>query len=81
MADQTSMPPQLVRYWVAGAGAAKIRWSTPGDFDRCVREIQKAVTEDGKAPLSDRVIKGICSNLHRAATGANPGSAPGEKRG
>jgi hypothetical protein len=24
--DVTHMPPQLVKYWVAGAGAAKINW-------------------------------------------------------
>jgi hypothetical protein len=23
-------------YWVHGEGAAKIRWGTPGDFQRCV---------------------------------------------
>lgn len=26
------MPAQLQRYWLAGKGAAKIRWNTPGDF-------------------------------------------------
>lgn len=81
VADVTSMLPQLVRFWVAGEGASRIRWGTPGDFNRCVLAIQKEVVEDGKAPLPDRVIKGLCANLHRAATGANPGQAPGEKRG
>jgi len=70
----------LKRYWTTGAGAPKIRWGTPGDFDRCVRAIQKAVTDDGRPPLSDRTIKGLCSNLHVRATGARPGQAPSEKR-
>lgn len=69
---------RLMRYWAEGAGAAKIRWGVDGDFDRCIREIQKAVTDGGKAPLPDNEIKGLCSNLHARATGARPGHAPGE---
>jgi hypothetical protein len=73
-----------MRYWSEGPGAAKIRWgdtTPPGDFERCIIEIQKAVTDGGKPPLPDRVIKGLCSNLHRRATGASPGHAPGETTG
>jgi hypothetical protein len=70
---------RLKAYWTTGAGAPLIRWGTPGDFDRCVREIQKAIVKDGRAPLPDRTIKGLCSNLHVRATGARPGQAPGEK--
>jgi hypothetical protein len=72
---------RLKRYWTEGPGAAKINWGISGDFDRCIVEIQKAVTDGGKPPLSDSTIKGLCSNLHRRATGASPGHAPGEQAG
>lgn len=78
MAAGTGLPPQLIRYWTAGAGAAKIGWGTPGDFDRAIALIQAAITKDGGAPLSDRVIKGLVATLHKLATGATPGHAPGE---
>jgi hypothetical protein len=74
MADTTQLPPQLVRYWVAGEGAGKIGWGTPGDFNRCRVAIQAAVVKDGDAPLSDRVLSGLCSNLHVLATGGRPGT-------
>lgn len=76
----TRMPPQLVRYWTAGPGAAKIGWGRSGDFDRCIRNIESEVSEHGK-PLSPRVVKGLCATLHRIATGATPGHAPGESHG
>jgi hypothetical protein len=37
------MPPALQRYWVAGPGAAKIRWGTPGAMTRCARNLAKYV--------------------------------------
>jgi hypothetical protein len=77
MAEGTGMPPQLLRYWTAGAGGAKINWGVPGDFNRCRVLIQQEVTEHG-APLSPRVINGLCATLHKIATGATPGHAPGE---
>lgn len=58
-------------YWSEGKGAAKIRWGTDGDFDRCVRELSKYV--------GPGVVKGLCANLHKRATGATPGNAPGER--
>lgn len=67
------------RYWAFEEGAAKIRWGTPGDFDRCITEVQAAVTKDGKKPLPDGMIKGYCATLHKMATGATPGHAPGEQ--
>src|SRR5690242_10642472 len=73
----TRLPPQLLKYWVAGAGAAKIGWGTPHDFYRCRREIQAEVSEKG-APLAPNVINGLCATLHKIATGASPGHAPGE---
>lgn len=70
---------RLMHYWAEGDGAAKIGWGRAGDFDRCVHLVQEAVTKDGKAPLPDREIKGLCSNLHQRATGARPGHAPAEQ--
>lgn len=60
---------RLMRYWAEGAGAAKVRWGEPGDFDRCVTELGKYV--------GPGIVKGLCSNLHQRATGARPGHAPG----
>ena len=68
---------RLMTYWAEGEGAAKVRWGEPGDFDRCLIQIEKAVTDGGKAPLPPGVIKGLCANLHKRATGARPGHAPG----
>ncbi|WP_263999408.1 phage minor head protein [Mycobacterium yunnanensis] len=73
VAGMSTMPAQFKKYWgPGGIGGAKIRWGTPGDFDRCVRSINTKIAEDGK-PLPDREIKGLCSNLHREYLGQNPG--------
>lgn len=72
---------RLKYYWAEGAGAEKIRWGVPGDFDRCVILVQKAVTDGGKPPLADHEIKGYCAEMHKRATGFVPGHAPGEKFG
>lgn len=77
----TNLPPALVAYWTKGEGAAKIGWGQGGDFARCKLEINAAIVKGGKKPLSDRVISGLCSDLHVIATGARPGHAPGEKQG
>lgn len=74
----TALPPQLIRYWIAGPGAAKIAWNTPGDFNRCRVAIQAEITKDGKPPLSDRVISGLCATLHKLATGGSPGHGSAE---
>lgn len=60
---------RIKNYWAHGEGAAKIGWGTPGDHSRCVRLIQEAVTKGGHAPLPDREIHGLCTNLQREATG------------
>lgn len=60
----------LRRYWTEGEGAAKIRWGVPGDFDRCVRHLEKYVSDP----------KGYCSDMHQRATGARPGHAASEQR-
>lgn len=70
---------RLKAFWASGRGAAEIGWGQDGDFDRCVVLIQKAVTKDGQKPLPDRMIKGLCANLHKEATGAWPGHAPAEE--
>lgn len=61
---------RLKAYWTTGEGAAKIAWGTGGDFARCETEVGKYV------PAKD--VKGYCANLHKRATGAWPGHAPGE---
>lgn len=78
MAAGTEMPPQFLRYWLAGEGAAAIDWDTPGDFNRCRVEIQAKVTEHGGKPLSDRMISGLCATLHKMATGGSPGHGAAE---
>jgi HK97 family phage prohead protease len=59
-------PHQLAQWWERGAGAAKIRWKTPGDFDRCVR---LAVSE---AHMDPERARGFCAERHHAATGEWP---------
>ena len=52
-------------YWTTGSGAAKIRWNTPGDWGRCVRQLGKYMTRDQ--------AEGYCQNLHKRATGVYTG--------
>ena len=56
---------RLRRYWTVGEGALKIRWGTPGDFDRCVTQLSKYMP--GRA-------EGYCNHLHKRATGMWTGS-------
>lgn len=51
---------ELRRYWLRGRGAAKIRWNTPGDWTRCVRQLSKYM-----GPRA----KGYCALRHKEATG------------
>jgi DNA topoisomerase IB/2'-5' RNA ligase len=54
----------LRRYWSpAGKGGLKIRWNTPGDWTRCVRQLRKYVRDP----------KGLCSVYHKQFTGVYPG--------
>jgi hypothetical protein len=55
----------LRRYWTKGKGAAKIRWGTPGDWTRCVRNLSKYM-----GPRA----KGYCQLRHKEATGVYTGS-------
>lgn len=68
------MPPQLRRSYLTGKVAARIRWGTPGDFTRCVRQAAKH-----GIPMRQR--KGMCATLHKQATGIWPGDRrnPGRK--
>jgi hypothetical protein len=54
----------LRRYWARGKGAAKIRWGTAGDFNRCVRRLSKYMT-----PMR---AKGYCNLRHKQAIGIYP---------
>ncbi len=51
---------ELRQYWLRGKGAAKIRWNTPGDWTRCVRQLSKYM-----GPRA----KGYCALRHKEATG------------
>lgn len=62
---------RLDKYWTEGKGSQEIQWGLPGDFDRCVVAMHRV-------GVPSHMIPGHCSNLHRRATGANPGSAPAE---
>lgn len=54
----------LREYWTTGKGGLKIRWGTPGDFTRCVKQVDKYMP--GRA-------KGYCANLHKRMNGFWPG--------
>lgn len=64
MAD-LSPGERLERHWKYGPGALKIRWSTPGDWTRCHRELAEHVG-------SERAAR-ICSQWHKDMTGVYPG--------
>lgn len=51
---------KLRRYWTVGPGGAKIRWNTPGDWKRCVRQLSKH--------LGPRA-RGYCALRHKEMTG------------
>jgi hypothetical protein len=74
------MPIQFRKYWLEGAGSQVIRWGVDGDFDRCCTAINAKIEEHGSKPLPDHEIRGLCARLHKAATGATPGHAPGESK-
>ena len=54
----------LRRYWTVGKGGLKIRWNTPGDWTRCVRQLRKYM-----GPRA----KGYCALRHKEMTGVWPG--------
>lgn len=78
----SGMPIQFQKYWLpGGAGGTAIAWNSPGDFMRCVELINAKIEQHGGKPLPDHEIKGLCATLHKKATGATPGHAPGEQMG
>lgn len=66
---QSRLNGELERYWTRGEGAAKIRWGTPGDFNRCVRNLREHFPADPE---------GLCANLHHEALGVWPGREHGK---
>lgn len=60
---------RLRTYWTKGAGAGKIRWGQPGDFDRCRKQLGKYVTNPSH-------LAGTCANLHYVALGYWPNQGP-----
>jgi hypothetical protein len=56
---------ELRHYWTHGAGGAKIRWNTPGDWTRCVRHLEKYM-----GPRA----KGYCQLRHKEMDGVYTGS-------
>lgn len=52
---------QLRIYWTRGKGATKIRWGTPGDWKRCVRQLRKylGTRADGYCQLRHREVNGF----------------------
>ena len=57
---------QLEQFWKNGEGALRIRWGTPGDFTRCVNELDEHVGPER--------AKRICAQWHHDKTGMWPGS-------
>lgn len=63
------MPEQLIRYWTAGPGGAKVGYGTPGQFDRLCALLAEAT----KGTLPEAVIKGLAAKLIHRVTGQWPG--------
>jgi hypothetical protein len=57
---------RLRRYWTRGEGAAKIRWGTPGDWNRCVKYLSKylGVRAKGYCQLRHKDALGIYTATH-----------------
>lgn len=56
---------RLRDYWTHGAGAAKIAWGTPGDFNRCRVNLAEYV--------KPQYLNGYCANRHYDALHIWPG--------
>lgn len=65
MLAASRVPENLAEYWTTGEGAARIRWGTSGDFNRCRENLAQYV-----APGQ---LSGMCANLHHRALGKWPG--------
>lgn len=64
---------RIRRYWTHGKGAAKIRWGTPGDFNRCRKQLSKYVQNPDW-------LAGLCANMHKEAIGVWPGQEDGGRQ-
>ncbi len=64
-ANKAAGAERLRQYWGYGKGAAKIRWGTPGDWRRCVKQLSKYLGVRSK---------GYCNLLHARVNGAWPNS-------
>ena len=53
---------RMRQYWSHGEGAAKVRWGTSGDFDRCVMHVSKFMANP----------QGYCAERHHDALGIWP---------
>jgi HK97 family phage prohead protease len=73
--DHSGNAETLHQYWVHGEGAAKIRWGTSGDFDRCVRQLEE------HAQMTPDQAKGYCNLAHHAATGMYPATHAAMEKG
>jgi len=60
------MPPHLQRSYLVGKVAKRIRWRTPGDYTRCVRQAMRH-------GMTSRQAHGTCQTLHKKATGMYTG--------
>lgn len=65
---------RLRTYWTRGKGAAKIRWGTPGDFNRCRSQLAKYIP-------NPHYLAGTCANMHKVAIGVWPGQETGQHAG
>lgn len=64
--DVSQMPPQLQKYWLGPKGSARVGgWGSDGSFTKCTVEMRK----EG---IPGRMIKGVCGNLYKHATGHGP---------
>ncbi len=63
----------LKRYWTVGAGGRRVRWGTPGQFNRCVKLIEKYAVKEGFS------AEGFCARLYHEMNGEWPGKKRGDK--
>lgn len=63
---------RIRRYWTQGKGAAKIAWGTPGDFNRCRRQLAKYIA-------NPEWLAGACANMHQEVLGVWPNPRGGNR--
>lgn len=65
MANKNLNPrdPAALDSWVSGPGAARIKWGTPGDLDRCVLYLGKSFPDN---------TRGLCAGLKTKALATKP---------